>query len=245
MKIWPVLLLLAWAVEASTTIEKESNTVILNFENYVGAEELVLDTPIYRNSLNQGFDVSKLRYYVSNISLVNSTGKDFSLDEYFLVDEDKKNSGKILLPDVEQGEYTALSFILGVDSIHNCSGIQSGALDPVNGMFWAWNTGYIFLKLEGHSPDSKSHGNFFEYHIGGYRNPVNCIRRITLVFAKPLRIEGGGNRTIHVKSDISEILKNPESIDFSKLSTVTDHNNAVMMAENYKDMFSIIELSTE
>ena len=66
---------------------------------------------------------------------------------------------------------------------------QTDALDPVNAMFWAWNTGYIFLKLEGRSSFSKLPGNIFEYHIGGYKSPSNCIRTISLNFERPLQIE--------------------------------------------------------
>jgi hypothetical protein len=36
---------------------------------------------------------------------------------------------------------TAIKFLLGVDSLKNVSGIQTGALDPAKGMFWTWNTG--------------------------------------------------------------------------------------------------------
>ena len=130
--------------------------------------------------------------------------------------------------------------MIGVDSIHNCSGAQSGALDPVNGMFWTWSTGYIFLKLEGHADASASSGHIFEYHIGGYAAPNNCIRRVTLsLTAKGLRIEKSKANKIWLKADISEILKNPVTIDFSKLSSVTDHHNAITIADNYMDMFTI------
>ena len=142
---------------------------------------------------------------------------------------------------VPDGEYTGISFIIGVDSLHNCSGAQAGALDPVNAMFWTWNTGYIFLKLEGKSPASKSPGNIFEYHIGGYKQPTNCIRQVSLAFKAPLKLNSSHLEVeLHIKADAAEVLKTPTTIDISQLSSVTDFHNATTIADNYADMFSVI-----
>ncbi len=217
--------------------------VKIQLEFYVGNEKLVLDTFTYKNNLGQLYTISKFKCYLSNISLIQTNKKEFTTSEYYLVDEDDVDSKVINLENVPSGEYSSINITIGVDSIHNCSGVQSGALDPVKGMFWAWNTGYIFMKLEGHSPESKSPGNIFEYHIGGFKEPNNCIRTVTLKFEKStlsvLREEAS---VIKIKVDLSEILKTPTTVDFPKLSSVTDFNNATKIADNYKDMFTIIEV---
>jgi hypothetical protein len=113
-------------------------------------------------------------------------------------------------------------------------------------MFWAWNTGYIFLKLEGKSPESKSQGNIFEYHIGGYKNPTNCIRKINLSFKnKSLGIGQKTSLRLILKADVGQVLKEPLSIDFAKLSSVTDFHYATLIADNYADMFSFLEIKNE
>ena len=56
---------------------------------------------------------------------------------------------------------------LGVDSVLNYNGVHEGALDPINGMYWTWQTGYINCKLEGNIICDSSRKSF-EYHIGGY-----------------------------------------------------------------------------
>ncbi|HXP53201.1 MAG TPA: MbnP family protein, partial [Bacteroidia bacterium] len=122
---------------------------------------------------------------------------------------------------------------------HNCSGAQSGALDPVNAMFWEWNTGYIFMKMEGKSPVSKSPGNLLEFHIGGYRTPYNCIRTVTLKLSQQLNITKNRTEALTIKTNLAELFKTPTTIDFSKLSSVTDFHNATTIADNYRDMFSI------
>ncbi len=130
-----------------------------------------------------------------------------------------------------------------MDSARNCSGIQSGALDPVNGMFWTWNTGYIFFKLEGRAAASHSTGNTIEYHIGGYKAPANCIRHVTLAFPFPMKLmpEEKIAAEIRIKADAAEVLAKPTAIDFSTLSSVTDFHNADTIADNYADMFSLLK----
>ena len=81
---------------------------------------------------------------------------------------------------IKPGTYNAISVLLGVDSARNVSGVQSGALDPVKGMFWTWNSGYIYTKLEGTSPSSSQVNGKFEYHIGGFRWPFSAIRNFTV-----------------------------------------------------------------
>ncbi len=221
------------------------SSVTLDFQSYVGNELLKLERANYKNEVGQSFTISRFKYYISNVRLKRDDGKEYVSEGYFLVNHEKPESTTLLLEGVEEGNYVSLSFILGVDSLRNCSGVQSGALDPMLGMFWAWNTGYIFLKLEGHSPESKSTGKIFEYHVGGFREPNNAIRKIDLPLKDGLNVMKGNNSVVKIKADAGEILKSPVTIDFSVLSSVTDFNNATLMADNYKDMFSVIEIKQE
>ncbi len=212
----------------------------IRFTNYAGNTILNLDSS-YKNQLRQPFSMNNIKYYISNIVLKKKNGSKYPINEYYLINELEEASKQINLNDIPEGEYTSIEFIIGVDSLHNCSGIQSGALDPVNGMFWAWNTGYIFLKFDGTSPLSQSPGNTLEFHIGGYRSPNNCIRKITLNFKSPLLINAAITQAINIKADILQLFKSPTPVDFSKLSSVTDFHNATSIANNYTSMFSLIE----
>lgn len=223
---------------AMSFITKPLPNLTIRFNNYVGNEMLKLYSATYKNELGQTYTVSKFKFYIGNINLKNKNGKEFSSSEYFLVNEEDPISKQITLANVPDGDYTSISFTLGVDSLHNCSGAQEGALDPLNAMFWAWNTGYIFLKMEGKSSVSKSPGNLLEFHIGGYKAPYNCIRTITLNLSNDL-IVGDKPTSINIKADLSELFKTPTAIDFSKLSSVTDFHNATAIADNYRDMFSV------
>ena len=226
-------------------VKHDKGQLIVSFKHVVENELLKLDSANYKNELGQSFTISKFKYYIGQIHLKNSKGKDFIFKDYFLINEDEELSKQIKLNNIPNGNYKSISFILGVDSLHNCSGAQSGALDPLNAMFWTWNTGYIFLKLEGKSSFSKSSGNMFEFHIGGYKQPTNCIRKIELDLTKNPIIITNKTSFLELKTNAGELLKSPTTIDFSILSSVTDLKNADVIANNYKDMFSVLSVNNE
>jgi len=230
---------IAVLVAAMSFIIPGKAKLTLQFENYVGDLPLKLDSVTYKNELEQTYTVSKLKYYISNIHLQKKNGEEYTSSEDFLVNEEEGASKQLTLTNVPEGDYTSISFTVGVDSLHNCNGAQDGALDPVNGMFWTWNNGYVFLKMEGRSSSSHSPGNLLEFHIGGYKQPYNCIRYVKLDLNKALQLTNEPV-SLKIKADLSALFKTPTSIDFSKISSVTDFHGSIMMADNYKNMFSII-----
>ena len=225
---------------AISFVNPGKNKLTIRVNNYVGSKLLNIDST-YKNQLGQSFTITNIKYYISNIVLKKANGTKHFVRKYYLINEWEEESKQINLNDIPEGEYTCMEFIIGVDSLHNCSGVQSGALDPLNGMFWAWNTGYIFLKFDGTSTLSKSPGNTLEFHIGGYKSPHNCIRKVTLNFKTPLLLAANLSKEINLKADILQLFISPATVDFSKLSSVTDFHNATTVADNYAEMFSLIE----
>lgn len=219
--------------------EKVEPILKIDFEHYVNHQPLTLDTVFYQNQLGQKFSLTKFRYYISNIELKSNRNKPYCTKNIYLIDEEDSTSKSITIIGIKQGNYDSISFLLGVDSLLNCSGAQSGALDPANGMFWTWNTGYIFLKLEGKSDASSATGKILEYHIGGYKEPTNCIERISLELKKSIQFDKDNIHKISIRVNIDELFNTPVAVDFSILPSVTDGKNAKLISTNYKDMFSI------
>ena len=85
-----------------------------------------------------------------------------------------------------------ICFNLGIDSLTNSQGAKGGDLDPALGMYWAWHSGYINLKLEGTSPACASpvatRKHAFQYHLGGFRAGEYALQKITLPVANELNI---------------------------------------------------------
>ena len=107
---------------------------------------------------------------------------------YFLIDESNVAAHEAELS-IPEGEYKTLSFVLGVDSLRNTMDVsqRTGVLDvsgAATDMYWSWNSGYIFFKMDGTSPAIPAMGGVFQYHVGGfggYSSPQpNNLRTITL-----------------------------------------------------------------
>lgn len=215
-------------------------TVELDLTHKVGSDPLIQNTVNYLNVNGDTFTVTRFRYYISNIVLHKSDGSTYApADSYYLVDDAVNSSKVISIPNVPLGEYTSVSYLLGVDSARNCSGSQTGALDPANGMFWSWSTGYIFMMFEGTSPQSSSSSLVF--HVGGFKGPFNAIRTISpSMNGGVLNVRAERKSTIHMVVNLAEMFANPTTLDFATLSTVHSSGaNAVIVADNYTDMFRV------
>ena len=121
------------------------------------------------------FVIDELRYYVSNISLWQDTTLIWKDPiPAHLIDVADSASCLLQLPALQQKRFNLIKFNLGIDSTTNVSGAMGGDLDPTKGMYWTWQSGYINMKIEGHS--SKA----FQYHIGGYAAPNNASQEVQL-----------------------------------------------------------------
>ncbi len=233
-------------VEPSFDISN-SGIVKLEFEHMVDSNKLVLNSQNYINQNGDDYKVTMFKYYVSNINLIDESGKSSAIPPmYFIIDASDSDKEKAVAF-IPEGTYTSLQFILGVDEARNTSGAQTGALDPANGMFWSWNTGYIFMMMEGNSSKAASNNGQLRYHIGGFSGANNTIKLISVNFnGQKLIVRKGKEAEIKLSVNINEMFKNPSTINFADLNKVEMAGaNAVLMANNYADMFSFKELKSE
>lgn len=229
----------------------------LSFDNRAGNAPLSLNGPSYTNAAGQNFTVSMLNYYISNIALRNSDGSLYTVpvnDSYFLIKESDESTQTFSIS-VPEGDYTELSFLIGVDSLKSVSPVseRTGVLDPTGdalGMYWTWNSGYIFMKMEGDSPqapyDSTSGTNRIRYHIGGfggYNSPTpNNLRRVTLSFngaAAEVRQEKTKAPNVHIEADVLKLFSGTQQVSFAAEPTVMGGVTASAIADNYRNMFRV------
>ncbi|MFT4532730.1 MAG: hypothetical protein ACI9P5_000074 [Saprospiraceae bacterium] len=176
--------------------------------------------------------ITKLKFYVSKIGFSNSLDGDWiGKGSCHLLDMEKPKSMKIVLQIPDTLQVNSLCFNLGVDSLINVSGAMSGDLDPMQGMYWAWQSGYINFKLEGKSDKCPARKNKFQFHLGGFLAPYNTLQKVTL----PIVIKD----EIFVVLDIGELI---EAVDVSKTHEImSPRSEAVSMAQKVASLFKIVE----
>lgn len=211
------------------------------FENVVGSVPLQLGTSVYTNAAGNTFSVSTYRYYISNIKLWRADNTFYSEPEsYHLINEALSASKSFTIHDVPGGDYQRVSFIIGVDSARNTAGAQTGALDPMNGMYWDWNTGYIMAKLEGKSPQSAAIDSGIVFHMGGFGGQYSVLRTVSLQLPQLANVTENKTPSIHIKSDVLEWFRTPTVIDFTTDFAIVDvGKEAAAIASNYSDMFTV------
>jgi hypothetical protein len=221
----------------------------IQFKPIVDADTLVYGNT-YHNIFNEPYTVRNFKFYVSQILLTNTDSNityKVNKDQYFLVDFADLTTAKLTLNAVPY-TYNRISFTIGVDSIHNVSGAQTGALDPANGMFWTWNSGYIMAKLEGNSPASNEQNQIFEYHIGGFAGAESVVEQIDLNFPsnQQLGFLPGHATSMTITANTNAWFASPNAISIATTPVcATPGGLAKSIAENYANMFQIINIVNE
>lgn len=183
---------------------------------------------------------TKLNYYISNVKLKKADGTWWSEEEsYHLIKGAESDVPELKLKNVPNGSYSDISYIIGVDSTRNVSGSQSGALSVTHGMFWSWNTGYIFIKAEGTSSSAPS--GEFSYHIGGFKeeNNTNAIRSNTHSFGGNLVVDGANTSpSVHFYVNTARFWHG--GLSFEDYETIhMPGEKAKTLADNFKEAFIV------
>jgi hypothetical protein len=138
-----------------------------------GNEDFVIEQ-VYLDTYGNRIRVDQFLSYVSQIILIHENGSEVLLKDFYLANFEND----VELPfDVPSGRYTGLKLGLGIPAAYNKheDPAQYPSSHPLSvagsqGMFWYWNTGYIFTKFEGKidttgTPDAELLDSFL-FHIG-------------------------------------------------------------------------------
>lgn len=209
----------------------------IQFRHIVGSRELALFNETYSDPFGEPMTITRFRYYVSHIRVTDEGHREWRLsDRSYLIDEAVPSS-KTLTLSYAGPAIQSVSFDIGVDSILNVSGVQTGDLDPLKGMFWTWNSGYIFAKLEGRSDSSSAPAHYFNWDIGGFKSPANAARKITVPVPAH---EPGAAPVIVIEADLLKWWDGMHPIRISQHPLCHQPGFlAMQIADNYSTMFSI------
>jgi len=202
-------------------VKVDTSRVVMTFdmESVAGTTPFALDSTI-TSAAGVQYKVSKLRFFISQLALIDASntavpvtmvdqaGQPLPYD-LALVDYEKPASTtfRVLAP---RGTFRGLAFSVGVpvvnakgDSLnHADASLQTQPLDVDNDMYWGWNPGYIFLKVEGKSFANDAWQSFF-YHVGN--DPR--LSRVTLDGALTPSADGTARRTLRV--DVNKLFVTP------------------------------------
>lgn len=216
-------------------------TVLVNFKALVNGKPLVANTEWYTNLSLDSFTISKFNYYISNIKMIKTDGSIFFEKNSYHLNKHVGGAESFNIANVPAGTYTSIEFLIGVDSIKNVSGAQSGILNEGEDMYWTWNTGYIFYKLEGmYKTSIQTEATPYGLHVGGFQAGNNCLRKSVLEFStKNLAVSKQHSSQVFIHVNVEQVFDEPSPISLNEYNSIFTSKMSQAVASNYEDMFVI------
>lgn len=176
-----LLIIGLWAVASLSVLAGDKN----------GQSVAIVFRPLYKGKVladtsgrslfvsGDTFSIDQIRFYCSDITLLDGTKVVWQdKTKCHLIDAGNAATLKIELSGADRKYFTSVRFNLGIDSITSVSGVLGGDLDPAKGMYWAWQSGYINMKIEGVC--SKCDSGKYRLHLGGYAGENSTLQTITI-----------------------------------------------------------------
>ena len=163
-------------------LNAQPNIHSLTFKFTFDGKEIETGKSVYWKEIGDSIRFDNLKFYFSNMYFSkNGKSVDSLQKKFHLYDSGDSSTSICIFKSLDYKETDSLHLTLGIDSITNVSGAMGGDLDPVYGMYWAWQSGYINFKIEGSSPVCNTRKNIFQFHVGGYSFPYASAQKISFV----------------------------------------------------------------
>ncbi len=195
----------------------------------------------YLHTSGRKFNIADFRYYISNIVLIKNDGSQLPLTGKVILVNPATNEYE--LSQVPVGSYKGFTFMLGLDSAANHSDPTTyPASNPLSiqspGIHWDWNSGYIFMKVEGNVDTTLAANGPLDfqyfYHIG-----MDDFRRTIDFSTSAFTVVSGSNYEIGIEFDLLEMLNNVDMRTENETHTMNNMPLAMKIADNWQDAFEL------
>lgn len=191
-----------WLASAIVDYPPTPQKLYIQFRPVLNGMEVTTDQAYYASALGDSVSFEKLSFYLSKLAFQDTKGKRLVAESApYLINLVDSASCVISFP-ATVPKTGQLNFTLGTDSLMNVTGDYTGALDPLHGMYWSWQSGYINFKLEGKSKACPMRKNRFQLHIGGFRKPFETAIPIALNYSIKDQ-----NDTLFLEMELASVLE--------------------------------------
>lgn len=229
-----ILLIFCFVVSGCKKEEENEAALQISISHKVDSQPLQMNSMMYTCDAGYQYEVTKLNYYLSHFVFTKSDGSRYESDTVLYVDAAPGNSNTLLLENFPPGNYTGVSFYLGLDSVRNITNGLPTTTENIN-MIWpdVMGGGYHFMKLEGHYKDNN--GTYgFAIHLG--KNSHLVLIHLNRSFG----ISANNPAQLNLTMNINEWFRNPEVYDFNADGNYSMSNDTAMnkLSVNGSDIFN-------
>jgi hypothetical protein len=196
---------------------------------------------VYFDDFGNRIRIDKFMHYISFITLRKDDGTDVVLKDFHLANFYNDNSFEFEVP---AGNYNKLKFGIGIPEEYNKDQdpAQYASSNPLSvagsqGMFWTWNTGYIFVKFEGMADTTGTEGAELLHPVAIHIGDDPLYRR----YGTPemdIAVVKGQTTDLTVKIHVDQILSTggASDIDFAT-DAITHTSNNLVLATTFMDNY--------
>jgi len=224
----------------------ETSAVEIIFDNRISSsQDLDLGTTVYVNQNNESVVTNELKYIISNIALTQDNGTVFEYpkeDSYFVINEENSSSLTLNLTGIPIGNYTQISFGIGVDQ--SKYPLDGGVMNFIPtaedaGMLWNWAAGYKFIKFEGTFTPQGGTESPFVIHVGSHGQNLDNYKFVMLPLANTINVATGNTAVVNIEAYVQNIIDATNQIKLEDTSDIqVDPVNAPRIAKNLESTFS-------
>jgi cytochrome c peroxidase len=190
----------------------------LTIDPVFNGEPLRLDSLRYETSAKETLSVTRLSYLLSGFAVQCEDGQWTEIPDTIAWIDDAKRRNTILLEKLPAENFRSIRFHIGPDAKQNSADVTKFPADHplnpnLNGLHWTWQTGFIFMAIEGHYRTGNTEPKGYAHHLA--RDPNRT--RITLTARLDLTHDAGA--LLHL--DIATLLNAPRPLSFEKDGAAT------------------------
>jgi cytochrome c peroxidase len=219
-------------------------TLQVEMDPQVGGQPLQPASFRYNTVAGETFSVTRVSYLVSDFALQREDGRWLEYTNAVAWLDFDQNRNRFRVAPVPAGNYLSLRFTVGLSPALNHLSITNWVaghpLNPdVNGLYWGWQGGYIFLALEGLWRNAAGELDGWAYHLARDTNAA----RITL----PMPCEITNETKVTVDFDLACVLNVPRVLSFARDGSSTHSRDgdpvASALVENLSGAFRVRKIS--
>lgn len=228
---------------SSCNNSEENISITLNFTQNWDAVPVTSDdfnVFKYTNANGEKISIERLRYLISNISLLRNTN-------HTLINIGENTGTQLTINNLTPGSYQ-IKFVFGFQDADNIEGIYQDLNSASFNVPAMLGGGYHFMQFDGKYKNSSNQDSNFNYHAiraVDKTNPSNLIFEDTSFEVDLGTVIITNNAEIEIRMNIAEWFKNPTIWDLNELNTVLmpNFNAQKMMSENGKSVFSLGDIN--
>lgn len=199
----------------------------------------------YQTSAGETFSITRVSYLLSDFALQRTDGSwlEFSNSVAWLDCAQPRDSFR--LENIPPGEFCSLRFLVGLNTnLNHANPAKFPAGHPlnpdVNGLYWGWQGGYVFMALEGLWRNSSGELDGWAYHLARDTNTVHVALAVALEMTNETKLD--------LDLDLATVLNAPCPLSFAKDGTSTHSRDgdpiAAALVKNIAASFRVRKITS-